>query len=79
MSNRLNFKFKNREPFAANPVYKKDLFVGCPFEHHKAGRKKNYKGLWNLYMHFTLVHKNEPRYKDKIRELADLVIEGTLI
>ncbi len=78
MSNILQSNFKNREPYAQNPVYLKTLFIGCPYCIHR-GPKKHFKNLWVLYMHFRTHHKDERDFKEKIMQLADFVIEGVLL
>lgn len=69
---------KKREPQARNEIYQKQLNVGCPYCKN-SGRKKNFKTLWVLYMHFREHHKYEERHSELIRNLADLVIEGVLL
>ena len=78
LSNILQSNFKNRDPYSTNPVYHKTLFIGCPYCVHP-GSKKNFKNLWVLYMHFRTHHKDERDFKDRIMQLADLVIERCLL
>jgi len=67
-----------REPHARNPIYLKPInCLGCHFS-HSAGRKRKFKNLWRLYMHYTEEHTNE-NYKESIMQLADLVMKGVLI
>ncbi len=66
-----------REPESNNPIYLKEInCLGCHFSHSR-GRKKKFKNLWRLYMHFRIEHPNE-NYKELIMSLADLVIKGVL-
>lgn len=78
MSNLFSAKLLKPEPYSTNPVYHKFLIIGCPYCINP-GRKKNFKTLWCLYMHFKTHHKNEANYEKKIIQLAQLVIEGVLL
>lgn len=69
----------SRLPQARNPIYQKAVNVGCKFCVDKTGRKKNFKTLYVLYRHFTYHHTNEPTYKELTMNLADLVIEGSIL
>lgn len=69
---------KKREPFAQNPIYQKQFKVGCPFCKN-TGRKKNFKTLWCLYMHFKTHHSFEPNFKNTVTILADFIIQGVLL
>ncbi len=69
----------SRLPQARNPIYQKAVNVGCKFCVDKTGRKKNFKTLYVLYRHFTYHHPNEPTYKELTMNLADLVIEGSIL
>jgi len=69
-----------REPASQNKIYTKKINgLKCHY-HHLAGRKRVFKNLWCLYMHYTLEHENEKEdYKKFIMTLADLVIKKVLI
>lgn len=64
-------------PYAQNPTYNIPIKVGCPYC-KLTGRKKNYKNLWCLYMHFRTHHKQESNYTETVTILAKFVIEGVL-
>ena len=66
-------------PASHNPVYQKPLDITCPYCKNNVGRTKNFKNLWNLYMHYRLVHKNEPRFRQMILDLANLVMQGIFL
>jgi len=67
-----------REPQSHNPIYRKELnCFRCPYS-HLAGRKKRFKNLWSLYMHFTRDHPNE-NYRELTMTIADFIIRGILI
>ncbi len=65
-------------PYAQNPIYQHILPVGCCYC-KTTGRKKNYKNLWCLYMHFRTHHKTESNYIETVTTLAKFVIEGVLL
>jgi len=66
-------------PNACNPIYSQSLNVGCPYCTDKSGRKKNFGNLHRLYFHFRYQHSTEPRYKELILNLANLVLKGVLL
>lgn len=70
---------ESRLPQARNPIYQRSVNVGCPYCTDKSGRKKNFRNLYCLYRHFTHHHPNEPRYKELIMSLADLILKGVLL
>ena len=72
-----NFYQSKLEPQARNPTYLKPVSVGCPYCGGR-GRKKNYKNIWCLYMHFKIHHPHE-NYKELAMNLANLVIQGVLL
>ena len=69
----------SRLPQARNPTYQWIGRYGCRYCGDKTGRKKVFKTLWLLYRHFTQHHSNEPTYKELTMNLADLVIEGSIL
>jgi len=69
---------ESRKPASQNPIYTKEINgLKCHY-HHSAGRKRIFKNLWCLYMHYTLEHDNE-NYKEFTMNLADLIIKKVLI
>lgn len=70
---------ESRLPEARNPTYQKPVNVGCKFCSDKCGRKKNFRNLYCLYRHFTEHHPNEPRYKELTMNLADMIMDRTLL
>lgn len=69
---------KSREPASQNPIYTQRINgLKCHY-HHSAGRKRIFKNLWRLYMHYTEEHENED-YRNFIMQLADLVKKKVLI
>ena len=72
-----NYK-KTRDPQSQNPIYLQEInCLKCPYP-HLAGRKKVFKNLWRLYMHFVLEHENE-NYKPLTTNLAELILKKVLI
>jgi hypothetical protein len=71
--------FLKREPFAQNLIYQRNVCVGCPYCTNKPGRRKNFKNLFRLYMHFRTHHSSEPNHKEIVMTLADLMIRGVLL
>jgi len=69
----------SRNPNACNPTYLRPLNVGCKFCTDKSGRKKNFGNLYRLFCHTHHHHPNEPKYKESIMNLADLILDGTLL
>lgn len=69
-----------REPASQNKIYTKKINgLKCHYP-HLAGRKRVFKNLWCLYMHYTLEHENQKEdYKKFIMNLADLVIKKVII
>lgn len=69
-----------REPASQNKIYTKKINgLKCHYP-HLAGRKKVFRNLWQLYMHYTLEHENKKEdYKKFIKTLADLVIKKVII
>ena len=70
---------ESRFPEARNPIYQKPINFGCYYCINKSGRRKHFKNLYHLYRHFTEHHPNEPRYKEITMELADLILNRTLL
>ena len=70
---------KSRLPQARNPIYQKNINVGCPYCTDKSGRKKNFKTLFCLYMHFRIHHIRQPNFKELTMSIADLIIKGVLL
>lgn len=73
-------KYKEaKEAHSNNPIFTKNVnCFGCMYCTSKIGRKKKYKNLWCLYMHFTREHKYE-NYKEFSMNLAELIIKGTIL
>jgi len=65
--------------YAQNPICQKPINVGCCYCTDKTGRKKNYKNLWKLYMHFREHHKQESNHAEIVTTLAKFVIDGVLL
>ena len=65
---------------AHNPLFQKELgFVGCPYCPDKAGRIKNFKTLWKIYMHVRLNHEDSiENFSGVIWNLSDFVMRGIL-
>ena len=70
--------YSSKEPESNNPTYQHSIKVGCPYCIGR-GRKKNFKNLFKLYMHFRIHHSDESRHKNIVVTLADLIIQGVLI
>ena len=70
---------ESRFPEARNPIYQKPINFGCCYCINKSGRRKHFKNLYHLYRHFTEHHQNELRYKKITMELADLILNRTLL
>ena len=69
----------SRNPNACNPTYNKPINVGCRYCGDKSGRPKNFGNLNRLYFHFCYHHSNEPRYKELTTDLAQMILDGTLL
>jgi len=74
-----NYYRPSNLPQARNPVYQKEVSLGCKFCVDKPGRKKIYHTLYSLHHHFTHEHSKEPSYRDISIRIADLIIEGTIL
>ena len=70
-----------KEPQANNPIYQRPIQVGCPFckTEKLTGRKRKFKTLWLLYMHFREHHQQETSFKDLTMTIADLIISGVWV
>ena len=70
---------ESKFPQARNPIYRRPVNVGCPYCTDKSGRKKNFRNLYRLYRHFTDHHPTQPRYKELTMNLANFLLDGTLL
>jgi len=69
---------KSREPASQNPIYTQRINgLKCHY-YHSAGRKRVFKNLWCLYMHYTEEHNLED-YRNFTMQLADLIIKKVVI
>lgn len=66
-------------PQTCNPTYNKPINVGCRYCGDKSGRPKNFGNLNRLYFHFCFHHSREPRYKELTMDLAQMILDGTLL
>ena len=69
------------EPQANNPTYQEPRLFGCPYckSDMIRGRKRKFKNLWCLYMHFREHHKHESTFKDLTMRIADMIISGVWV
>ena len=81
LKNREAKKEPSREPYAQNPLYQKNVCVGCELcNREHPGRNKNFRTLWKLYMHYKTHHNLEINsHKDDIVKLADFIHRGVLL
>lgn len=64
--------------FSKNPIFEKPTSLHCCWCKNQPGRRKTYRTLYQLFMHFNLQHKGQPRNLDFVKSIAVLIHEGLL-